>query len=60
MTTKDAITWAGSAKKLADFLEIWPQTVYQWEEYPPRAKQYELEVRTNGELKAERQRNGRS
>lgn len=54
MTTQDAIKWAGSAKKLADLLEIWPQTVYTWGKFPPRGKQFEIEVRSGGALKVER------
>jgi hypothetical protein len=27
--------------------------IYQWGEYPPLARQYELEVRTEGALKAD-------
>jgi transcriptional repressor of cell division inhibition gene dicB len=54
MTTKEAIKHYGSIKKLASALGIWPQVVYQWGDSPPMARQYELEVRTNGALKADR------
>jgi hypothetical protein len=53
MKTREAIDHYGSVKKLADALETWPQTVYAWGEYPPIARQYELEVKTQGKIKAE-------
>lgn len=53
MTTKEAIDHYGSIKKLADSLGIWPHVIYRWGDTPPRARQYELEVRTKGALKAE-------
>lgn len=54
MTTKEAIEHYGSLKALADTLGVWPQVIYRWGKYPPMARQYELEVRTNGKLKAQR------
>jgi hypothetical protein len=54
MTTQDAIKHFGSLKKLADALGIWPQAVYKWGERPPLSKQYELEVKTSGALRADR------
>jgi hypothetical protein len=53
MKTKEAIEYFGSLKKLADELGVWPQVIYSWGEYPPKSRQYELEVKTNGTLKAE-------
>jgi len=53
MTTQQAIEHFGSHKALAQFLDIYPQSIYQWGEYPPRGKQYELQVRTQNALKAE-------
>lgn len=52
MTTKEAIAYFGGIKALADALHVWPQAIYKWGDEPPMAKQYELEVRTNGSLKA--------
>jgi hypothetical protein len=54
MTTQDAIQHFGGLKKLADALGIWPQAVYKWGERPPLSKQYELEVKTSGALRADR------
>jgi transcriptional repressor of cell division inhibition gene dicB len=54
MTTKEAIEHYGSIKKLADALGMWPHVIYRWGEYPPKARQYELEVKTNRKLKAEK------
>jgi hypothetical protein len=53
MTTKDAIAYFGNMKALCQFLNIHPASVYAWREYPPRAKQFELQVRTGNALKAE-------
>jgi hypothetical protein len=53
MTTKQAIEYFGSIKKLADALSMWPHVIYRWGEHPPKARQYELEVKTGGKLKAE-------
>lgn len=54
MKTQEAIDYYGSVKKLADALGIWPQVIYTWGEKPPMARQYELEVKTEGALKADR------
>lgn len=54
MTTKDAIAYYGSIKALADALGIWPHVIYRWGEHPPIARQYELEVKTKGALRAEK------
>lgn len=53
MKTEDAIEWAGSKLELSRVLGLWPQTVYNWGDYPPKAKQYEIEVKSGGKLKAE-------
>ena len=55
MKTKEAIQYYGNIKKLADALGMWPHVIYRWGEHPPVARQYELEVKTNGKLKAEKQ-----
>ncbi len=52
MTTDEAIKFYGGKMQLATALGIWPQTVYQWGEFPPMSKQYEIEVRSGGKLKA--------
>jgi hypothetical protein len=54
MTTQEAIDHFGSIKKLAQELDIWAHVIYRWGEYPPKARQYEIEVKTDGQLKAER------
>lgn len=53
MTTQEAENYFGGKIQLAQALGIWPHTIYRWGEYPPMSKQYEIEVKTNGELKAE-------
>lgn len=59
MTTQQAIVYFGGLKKLADCLGVWPQVIYRWGEYPPIARQYEIEVKSEGALKAEKkEKNG--
>jgi hypothetical protein len=55
MKTQEAIDFYGSKKQLADALGVWPQVIYQWGDHPPMSRQYELEVKTNGQLKADRE-----
>lgn len=54
MTTDEAVNFFGGRKELADALGIWPQGIYTWGHYPPNGRQYELEIKTKGKLKAER------
>jgi len=54
MTTKEAIDHFGGIKQLAETLSIWPHVIYRWGAYPPMARQYEIEVKTDGKLKAEK------
>jgi hypothetical protein len=53
MKTDDAVEFFGGVKSLATALKCWPNEVYRWGEYPPKGKQFEIEVKTAGELKAE-------
>jgi hypothetical protein len=53
MTTQEAIAYYGDVKRLAQELDIWPHVIYRWGDSPPMARQYELEVKTGGKLKAE-------
>jgi hypothetical protein len=55
MKTEEAVAHYGGVKKLADALGVWPQVIYAWGERPPMSRQYELEVKTDGELKADRE-----
>lgn len=52
MRTQDAIEHFGGKKELAKALNVWPQVIYQWGEFPPISRQYEIEVKTCGRLKA--------
>ena len=56
MKTDEAVAHYGGVKKLADALGVWPQVVYAWGERPPMSRQYELEVKTDGQLKADREK----
>lgn len=53
MKTKDAIEYYGSIKKLAEELGIWPHNISRWGDSVPKSRAYELEVKTDGKLKAE-------
>ena len=55
MKTQEAIDYWGGVKNLADDLKTWPQTIYQWGEYPPMGRQYEIEIKSDGQLKAEKE-----
>jgi len=57
MTTDEAIKFYGTKKALAQALDIWPHVISRWGKYPPMARQYELEVKTRGELKADHEHN---
>jgi len=57
MTTKQAIEHYGGIKQLAAELGIWAHVIYRWGDHPPKARQYELEVKTGGKLKAEKNEN---
>jgi hypothetical protein len=54
MTSQQAIDYYGGIKQLATELNIWPHVIYRWGDHPPKARQYELEVKTQGKLKAEK------
>lgn len=53
MKTQEAIDYFGGIRQLAEVLKTWPQTIYQWGEHPPRGRQYELQVITDGKLMVE-------
>lgn len=53
MKTSDAVKHFGGVKPLADALGIWPHNISRWGDYPPPARQYEIEVKTGGKLRAE-------
>lgn len=56
MKTQEAIDFFGGIKPLAVFLGVWPHNVSRWGEYPPVSRQYEIEVKTGGKLKAEQEK----
>lgn len=51
MKTDDLIKLFGTATRLAKFLGISPQAIYQWPKYVPRHWGYEIEARSKGEIK---------
>lgn len=56
MRTKEAIQHYGSVPALAAALGLTSrQAVYYWGEFPPPGRQYQIEILTNGTLRAERQ-----
>lgn len=52
MKTQDAIAYFGGIKQLAEALGIWPHNISRWGDTVPTARQYELEVKSGGRLKA--------
>lgn len=52
MTTQEAIDYFGGRRQLAEKLGVWPQVIYAWGEEPPMARQFELQVKTEGALRA--------
>lgn len=56
MKTQDAIDFYGGVRQLAHELGIWPHVIYRWGDNPPMARQYELEVKTKGKLRAEKEK----
>ena len=57
MKTKEAIEYFGSIKNLAEALNIWPHNISRCGDTPPLSRQYEIEVKTEGKLKAEESKN---
>lgn len=55
MKTQEAIDYYGGIRQLAEALETWPQTIYQWGDVPPMGRQYELQIKTNGKLMADKE-----
>lgn len=53
MLTQTAIKYFGTRTALAKALGIRAPSTYNWGETVPRARQYELERLTNGDLKAD-------
>jgi len=60
MTTQEAVDYFGGRKQLARCLDVWTTATYNWGEYPPKGVQYELQVKTNGQLMAEAEKDVRA
>jgi len=57
MKTQDAINYFGGRDLLADALGIDRTATYHWGDYVPNARQYQIELATNGALKASKPAN---
>lgn len=58
MTTQEALDYYdNNPMRMAQALGVWVSAIYQWGEYPPIGRQFQLEVLTEGKLKAERNDN---
>ena len=55
MRTADAASRFGGIKPLATAMNVKPRTVESWGEFPPLPRQYQIEILTHGELRAERE-----
>lgn len=53
MTKQEAIKFFGNGAKLAKQVGVKPEAIYQWGEYPPYPRQCQIQIITNGKLKAE-------
>jgi hypothetical protein len=58
MTKQEALDHYGGLRALAAALDLWPQTVSAWREYPPRPWQYTIYVKSNHALLPEDMKNG--
>lgn len=54
MTLKEVLDFYGGVRNLAKELGVSTQVIYTWVDRPPMSRQYEIEVRTGGKLKADR------
>ncbi|MBA5234788.1 Cro/Cl family transcriptional regulator [Pectobacterium aroidearum] len=59
MKTKDAITAVGGIKMLCKMLGCSRAAVYQWGPDVPAHRQYELEVKTGGQLQSDYTQNAK-
>lgn len=50
MKTSDVIAYYGSLTLAAEALNLSRHSLYQWGEQVPPARQFELQVKTNGKL----------
>jgi len=50
MKTQEAINYFGDIRRLAQALDTWPQTINNWKDYPPLARQYHIYVKSNHSL----------
>ena len=57
MKKSDALEHFGNASKLAKALGISPQAVHLWPDEIPTPRDYQIEVLTNGMLKAGKKEN---
>ena len=58
MTTQEALDYYdNNPMRMAQALGVWVSAIYQWGEYPPIGRQFQLEVLSEGKLKAERNDN---
>ncbi|MFB2710426.1 Cro/CI family transcriptional regulator [Aeromonas veronii] len=53
MKKQDAIDHFGGTNKLAQALGCKPQAISQWSEFVPKGRAYQIEVLTDGKLKAD-------
>lgn len=52
MTTQEVIEHFGGVRELAQALGLTTAAIYAWGRHPPIGRQFELEIRTKGALKA--------
>ena len=52
MLTTEVIAFFGGKSKVAAALKVSPAAVSQWDTEPPQSRQYQVQVLTNGKLRA--------
>ncbi|MGR3892981.1 Cro/CI family transcriptional regulator [Pseudomonas sp. 1176_21] len=58
MNTRDVAKFFGSKKKLAEALGIQPSAVTMWGDTVPESRQYQIQVLSQGQFRADRKAPG--
>ena len=53
MTTDEALEFFGGRKRLAAALDVWPHATARWGKFPPKVRQYQIQVLSDGKLRVE-------
>jgi transcriptional repressor of cell division inhibition gene dicB len=53
MTKDEALEFFGGTKRLGAALNIWPHAISRWGKFPPKVRQYQIQVLSEGKLRVE-------